>query len=118
MCEATAGDQILPALTILLAAPRGFCARVDRAIQIVELALARYGAPVYVRHESWRKHAGLGETPPECKLEDPCTGRGAQKRTAGFWSVTEKKSGNRKAMRDDLITKVQCGEMDAGKGRI
>ncbi len=40
-----------PALTILLAAPRGFCAGVDRAIQIVELALAKYGAPVYVRHE-------------------------------------------------------------------
>ncbi|HRO50087.1 MAG TPA: 4-hydroxy-3-methylbut-2-enyl diphosphate reductase [Hyphomicrobium sp.] len=40
-----------PALTVLLAAPRGFCAGVDRAIQIVELALARFGAPVYVRHE-------------------------------------------------------------------
>jgi 4-hydroxy-3-methylbut-2-en-1-yl diphosphate reductase len=40
-----------PKLEILLAAPRGFCAGVDRAIQIVELAIARYGAPVYVRHE-------------------------------------------------------------------
>lgn len=38
-------------LTVLLAAPRGFCAGVDRAIQIVELALQKYGAPVYVRHE-------------------------------------------------------------------
>ncbi|HXF54166.1 MAG TPA: 4-hydroxy-3-methylbut-2-enyl diphosphate reductase [Hyphomicrobiaceae bacterium] len=38
-------------LTILLANPRGFCAGVDRAIQIVELALARFGPPVYVRHE-------------------------------------------------------------------
>jgi 4-hydroxy-3-methylbut-2-enyl diphosphate reductase len=38
-------------MTILLAAPRGFCAGVDRAIQIVELALAKYGPPVYVRHE-------------------------------------------------------------------
>jgi 4-hydroxy-3-methylbut-2-enyl diphosphate reductase len=38
-------------LTILLASPRGFCAGVDRAIQIVELALARFGPPVYVRHE-------------------------------------------------------------------
>ncbi|MGH7186064.1 MAG: 4-hydroxy-3-methylbut-2-enyl diphosphate reductase, partial [Pseudomonadota bacterium] len=38
-------------LTILLASPRGFCAGVDRAIQIVEQALQRYGAPVYVRHE-------------------------------------------------------------------
>ncbi|MBI1211972.1 MAG: 4-hydroxy-3-methylbut-2-enyl diphosphate reductase [Alphaproteobacteria bacterium] len=38
-------------LTILLAAPRGFCAGVDRAIQIVEVALKKYGAPVYVRHE-------------------------------------------------------------------
>jgi 4-hydroxy-3-methylbut-2-en-1-yl diphosphate reductase len=41
---------LLP-LTIYLAAPRGFCAGVDRAIQIVEMALAKYGAPVYVRHE-------------------------------------------------------------------
>lgn len=40
-----------PPLDILLAAPRGFCAGVDRAVQIVERALARYGAPVYVRHE-------------------------------------------------------------------
>ena len=38
-------------LDIYLCAPRGFCAGVDRAIQIVELALATYGAPVYVRHE-------------------------------------------------------------------
>ncbi|HRJ62215.1 MAG TPA: 4-hydroxy-3-methylbut-2-enyl diphosphate reductase [Azospirillaceae bacterium] len=40
-----------PALKVLLAAPRGFCAGVDRAIQIVETAIARFGAPVYVRHE-------------------------------------------------------------------
>ncbi|MDB5612595.1 MAG: ispH, partial [Devosia sp.] len=39
-----------PQLDILLCAPRGFCAGVDRAIQIVELALEKYGAPVYVRH--------------------------------------------------------------------
>ena len=41
---------LLP-LTILLASPRGFCAGVDRAIQIVETALERYGPPIYVRHE-------------------------------------------------------------------
>lgn len=41
----------LPPLTILLAAPRGFCAGVDRAIKIVEEALKKFGAPVYVRHE-------------------------------------------------------------------
>jgi len=40
-----------PALDLLIAAPRGFCAGVDRAIQIVELAIAKYGAPVFVRHE-------------------------------------------------------------------
>ena len=39
------------AMHILLAAPRGFCAGVDRAIKIVDLALQKYGAPVYVRHE-------------------------------------------------------------------
>jgi len=38
-------------LTLYLAAPRGFCAGVDRAIKIVEMALAKWGAPVYVRHE-------------------------------------------------------------------
>ncbi len=38
-------------LAVLIAAPRGFCAGVDRAIRIVELALIRFGAPVYVRHE-------------------------------------------------------------------
>lgn len=40
-----------PSLTLLLAAPRGFCAGVDRAIKIVEMALEKWGAPVYVRHE-------------------------------------------------------------------
>jgi len=44
------GSGKLP-LTVLIAAPRGFCAGVDRAIEIVERALDRYGAPVYVRHE-------------------------------------------------------------------
>ena len=40
-----------PTLNLLIAAPRGFCAGVDRAIEIVEKALERYGSPVYVRHE-------------------------------------------------------------------
>ncbi len=40
-----------PSLKILLAAPRGFCAGVDRAIQIVQVALQKFGTPVYVRHE-------------------------------------------------------------------
>jgi 4-hydroxy-3-methylbut-2-enyl diphosphate reductase len=40
-----------PPLAVLIAAPRGFCAGVDRAIEIVERALERFGAPVYVRHE-------------------------------------------------------------------
>ena len=38
-------------LTLYLAAPRGFCAGVDRAIKVVEIALEKWGAPVYVRHE-------------------------------------------------------------------
>src|SRR5918993_2917885 len=46
-----ASSETRPPLTVLIAAPRGFCAGVDRAIQIVERALERYGAPVYVRHE-------------------------------------------------------------------
>ena len=44
------GDETAE-LRVLIAAPRGFCAGVDRAIRIVELALERFGAPVYVRHE-------------------------------------------------------------------
>ena len=43
--------MVKPKILILLASPRGFCAGVDRAIQIVERALEKYGAPVYVRHE-------------------------------------------------------------------
>ena len=44
-------SEALPALRLLIAAPRGFCAGVDRAIKIVELAIERFGPPVYVRHE-------------------------------------------------------------------
>ncbi|HJO63878.1 MAG TPA: 4-hydroxy-3-methylbut-2-enyl diphosphate reductase, partial [Sphingomonas sanguinis] len=44
-------DATKPPLDLLIAAPRGFCAGVDRAIRIVELALEKHGAPVYVRHE-------------------------------------------------------------------
>jgi len=40
-----------PSLTVYLAAPRGFCAGVDRAIKMVEMAIEKFGAPVYVRHE-------------------------------------------------------------------
>src|SRR5690606_29637305 len=43
--------EAMPPTTLLLAAPRGFCAGVDRAVLIVEKALEAYGAPVYVRHE-------------------------------------------------------------------
>ncbi len=44
-------DTQRPVIELLIAAPRGFCAGVDRAIQIVELAIQKHGAPVYVRHE-------------------------------------------------------------------
>jgi len=50
-CIVPEPDRSFPPLRALIAAPRGFCAGVDRAIQIVELALERFGAPVYVRHE-------------------------------------------------------------------
>lgn len=42
---------VRPVLKVLLASPRGFCAGVERAIQIVERAIAKYGPPVYVRHQ-------------------------------------------------------------------
>ena len=47
----TLAPKTLAPLTLYLAAPRGFCAGVDRAIKIVELAIEKWGAPVYVRHE-------------------------------------------------------------------
>ena len=49
--SAETGENNRPPLTLLIAAPRGFCAGVDRAIEIVERALEKFGAPVYVRHE-------------------------------------------------------------------
>lgn len=49
--ETPADTAERPPLNLLIAAPRGFCAGVDRAIEIVEKALERYGAPVFVRHE-------------------------------------------------------------------
>ncbi len=49
--QQNASPAAKPPLKLLVAAPRGFCAGVDRAIAIVELALERYGEPVYVRHE-------------------------------------------------------------------
>jgi len=51
MGNATEPAMTKPPLTLHLAAPRGFCAGVDRAIKIVEMALEKWGAPVYVRHE-------------------------------------------------------------------
>jgi len=51
MSQSLAQPASLPPLHLLIAAPRGFCAGVDRAITIVELAIERYGPPVYVRHE-------------------------------------------------------------------
>lgn len=47
----TAPVETLPPLEILLCSPRGFCAGVTRAIDVVETALRRFGPPVYVRHE-------------------------------------------------------------------
>jgi len=70
-----------PLLTIHLAAPRGFCAGVDRAIKIVEMALEKWGAPVYVRHEIVHnkyvvddlraKGAVIVEELEECPLDRP-----------------------------------------------
>jgi 4-hydroxy-3-methylbut-2-enyl diphosphate reductase len=51
MAQPLATPLPLPPLRVLIAAPRGFCAGVDRAIKIVELAIERYGPPIYVRHE-------------------------------------------------------------------
>jgi 4-hydroxy-3-methylbut-2-enyl diphosphate reductase len=51
MAQPLATPLPLPPLRVLIAAPRGFCAGVDRAIKIVELAIERFGPPIYVRHE-------------------------------------------------------------------
>src|SRR5215468_11778609 len=47
---------LAPRLTLLLAAPRGFCAGVERAVEIVERAITKWGPPVYVRHEIVHNH--------------------------------------------------------------
>ena len=70
-----------PSLTLYLAAPRGFCAGVDRAIKIVEMALDKWGAPVFVRHEIVHnkyvvdglraKGAVFVEELDECRLDRP-----------------------------------------------
>ena len=49
--QETRDGSVKPPLVVLIAAPRGFCAGVDRAIDIVEKSIERFGAPVYVRHE-------------------------------------------------------------------
>ena len=71
----------LPPLKLYLAAPRGFCAGVDRAIRMVEMALEKFGAPVYVRHEIVHnkfvvdglrdKGAVFVETLDECPADRP-----------------------------------------------
>ena len=54
-------------LKILLASPRGFCAGVDRAIEIAKKSIEKYGAPVYVRHEIvHNKHVVDGHLPHVC----------------------------------------------------
>ncbi len=73
--------MIKPPLDLYMAAPRGFCAGVDRAIKIVEMALEKWGAPVYVRHEIVHnkyvvdnlrdKGAVFVETLDECPLDRP-----------------------------------------------
>jgi 4-hydroxy-3-methylbut-2-en-1-yl diphosphate reductase len=85
MVSATKPAGSKPPLTIYLAAPRGFCAGVDRAIKIVELALEKFGAPVYVRHEIVHnrfvvdglraKGAIFVEELDEIPLEDRSSGR-------------------------------------------
>ena len=51
MSQTPSSAPARPPLEVLIAAPRGFCAGVDRAIKIVELAIEQHGPPVYVRHE-------------------------------------------------------------------
>jgi len=70
-----------PPLKLYLAAPRGFCAGVDRAIKMVEMAIEKFGAPVYVRHEIVHnkfvvdglrvKGAVFVETLDECPTDRP-----------------------------------------------
>jgi 4-hydroxy-3-methylbut-2-enyl diphosphate reductase len=69
-------------MTLLIAAPRGFCAGVDRAIRIVELALERYGAPVYVRHEIVHNKYVVDSLRPKARSLSR-TGRGAGRRAGG-----------------------------------
>ena len=69
-------------LTILLASPRGFCAGVDRAIQIVERAIERYGRPVYVRHEIVHNRYVVEASRPRARSSSTSSTRC---RTTGRW---------------------------------
>ncbi len=52
-------------MKVILAQPRGFCAGVDRAIEIVERALQQFGAPIYVRHEIVHNAYVVSDPPAE-----------------------------------------------------
>lgn len=67
------GERDEASLTLYLAAPRGFCAGVDRAIKIVEMALEEMGAPVYVRHGS-------------CTTNSSSTGCATRARSSSSWT--------------------------------
>ena len=55
-------------LKILLASPRGFCAGVERAIEVVNQALVKYGSPVYVRHEIVHNKQVVDDLKQRCKI--------------------------------------------------
>ena len=80
-------------LNILLAGPRGFCAGVDRAIKIVEEAIRRYGAPVYVRHEIVHNRFVVREPGAPGRRLRRGAGRGAGRRAGGVlrpWRAEER----------------------------
>ena len=77
-----------PPLDLLIAAPRGFCAGVDRAIRIVELAIEKYGAPVYVRHEIVHNHFVVDSAEGQGRDLRRGAGRGARRRAGGVLART------------------------------
>ena len=87
-----------PPLRVVLAGPRGFCAGVDRAIRVVEEALRRYGAPVYVRHEIVHNRP--------CRAGSAGQGRGVRRRTGRRCRPT----------RHVVFSRARRAEIGAGRG--
>ena len=98
----------LPPLKLLIAAPRGFCAGVSRAVEIVERVLEIYGRPVYVKHEIIHNHQVVAD------LRHP---RRAEDRAEPLGEERQRKLGLRAVVADrDVEVEAQCEGREVPQG--